>query len=197
MKEEAVGTLLELPAHLRTSLADALRAGLVSLDSSPTALRANLSVRGRQVDDVQRLLARWRELDITEPAAAAWLLSLDQLASTFTHPDFVWSGPEVPGLHARDTRRVYGEVIGAASRSIWASTYAFFDGPEAFKSLAERMDAQHDLAVTLLLNIDRKRGDTTAADSLVRRFVERFWEHRWPDHNGPASSMTPASRPQP
>ncbi|GEM_PF-418523 len=193
MKSEAVGTLLELPAHVRTSLADALRAGLVSLDSSPTALRANLSVSGRQVDDVLRLLARWRELAVTEAAAAAWLQSLDQLASTFTHPDFVWSGPEVPGLHARDTRRVYDEVIGAASRSIWASTYAFFDGPEAFKSLAERMDAQHDLAVTLLLNIDRKRGDTTAADSLVRRFAERFWGHDWPGSQRPAVFYDPRS----
>ncbi len=150
-------------------------------------------MRGRQVDDVLRLLARWRELDITEAAAAAWLQSLDQLASRFTHPDFVWSGPEVPGLHARDTRRVYDEVIGSATRSIWACTYAFFDGPEAFRSLAERMDAQHELVVTLLLNIGRKRGDTTAADSLVRRFAERFWEHDWPGSLRPSVFYDPRS----
>ena len=53
----------------------------------------------------------------------------------------MWSGPEVPGLHARDTRRVYEELLGSAERSVWASTYAFFDGPKAFEVLARRMDA--------------------------------------------------------
>ena len=52
----------------------------------------------------------------------------------------MWSGLEVPGLHARDTRRVYEELLGSAERSIWASTYAFFDGPKAFEVLARRMD---------------------------------------------------------
>ena len=59
-------------------------------------------------------------------------------------------------------------------RSIWASTYAFFDGPKAFQVLARRMEARPELRVTLLLNIQRRRGDTTAAEHLVRRFADRF-----------------------
>ncbi len=31
-------------------------------------------------------------------------------------PDLVWSGPEVPGLHAHDTRRVYRELLKGADR---------------------------------------------------------------------------------
>ena len=95
-------------------------------------------------------------------------------------PDLVWSGPEVPGLHALDTRRVYEELLGSAERSVWASTYAFFDGPRAFEVLARRMDARSELRVTLLLNIQRKRGDSTAAEHLVRRFADRFWTTHWP-----------------
>ena len=193
MNEQVVEALIELPAHLRNSLATALETGLLRLGSNPTAVRANLSLRGGQEQHVLSLLAEWRQLGICEAAAAIWLRSLDRLTSTFTYPDFVWSGPEVPGLHARDTRRVYDEVIGAASRSIWTCTYAFFDGPEAFRSLAERMDAQHELVVTLLLNIGRKRGDTTAADSLVRRFAERFWEHDWPGSLRPSVFYDPRS----
>jgi hypothetical protein len=89
-------------------------------------------------------------------------------------PDLVWSGPEVPGLHARDTRRVYEELFGSAERSVWASTYAFFDGLRAFEVLARRMDARPDLRVILLLNIQRRRGDTTAAEQVVRRFCRSF-----------------------
>jgi phosphatidylserine/phosphatidylglycerophosphate/cardiolipin synthase-like enzyme len=42
------------------------------------------------------------------------------------------------------------------------------------------MDAKPDLCVTLLLNVERKRGDTTVTDQLVRRFADRFWKHDWP-----------------
>ncbi len=71
-------------------------------------------------------------------------------------------------------------MLGSAERSVWASTYAFFDGPSAFEVLAKRMDAKPGLQVTLLLNVQRKRGDTSAADQLVRRFADRFWKHEWP-----------------
>jgi phosphatidylserine/phosphatidylglycerophosphate/cardiolipin synthase-like enzyme len=106
-------------------------------------------------------------------------------------PDLVWSGPEVPGLHARDTRRVYEELLGSAERSVWASTYAFFDGPKAFEVLARRMDTTPDLRVTLLLNIQRKRGDATAAEQLVRKFADRFWGTDWPGSSRPTVYYDP------
>jgi phosphatidylserine/phosphatidylglycerophosphate/cardiolipin synthase-like enzyme len=42
------------------------------------------------------------------------------------------------------------------------------------------MDATPTLHVTLLLNIQRKSGDTTASEQLVRRFADRFWKTDWP-----------------
>lgn len=47
------------------------------------------------------------------------------------------------------------------------------------------MDATPELRVTLLLNIQRKRGDTAAADQLVRRFADRFWAVDWPGSSRP------------
>ena len=110
-----------------------------------------------------------------------------------TGPDLVWSGPEVPGLHARDTRRVYEELLGSAERTVWASTYAYFDGPRAFAILAGRMDAIPELQATLLLNIQRGRGDTTAPDQLVRRFADRFWTTDWPGEARPRVYYDPRS----
>jgi hypothetical protein len=43
---------------------------------------------------------------------------------------------------------VYEELLGCAERSIWASTYAFFDGPKAFEVLARRMESRPTLRVT-------------------------------------------------
>ena len=102
-------------------------------------------------------------------------------------------GPDVAGLHARDTRRVYDELLGSATRSIWASTHVFSDGPRAFGTLASRMDAVPELEVTLLLNIERRRGDTTAADTLVRRFADEFWGEEWPGVTRPKVYYDPRS----
>ena len=76
-------------------------------------------------------------------------------------------------------------------RSLWISTYAFFDGPKAFETLARRMDAVPTLKAILLLNLQRKHGDTTSADRLVRRFADRFWTIEWPGQSRPRVYFDP------
>jgi phosphatidylserine/phosphatidylglycerophosphate/cardiolipin synthase-like enzyme len=120
-----------------------------------------------------------------------WIRTLAKVDSRSPRPDLVWSGPEVPGLHARDTRRVYEELLGSAERSLWVSTYVYFDGPKAFEVLARRMDTVSGLRVTLLLNIQRRRGDTTSAEQLVRRFADRFWTAEWPGTSRPSIFYDP------
>jgi phosphatidylserine/phosphatidylglycerophosphate/cardiolipin synthase-like enzyme len=76
-------------------------------------------------------------------------------------------------------------LLDSAEHPVWASTYAVFDGPKAFQVLAKRMVARTDVRVTLLLNIQRKGGDTTAVDQLVRKFANRFWTSDWPGSSRP------------
>jgi phosphatidylserine/phosphatidylglycerophosphate/cardiolipin synthase-like enzyme len=130
-------------------------------------------------------------MGISGPAAAAWIRGVEEAMSHTLKPDLVWSGPEVPGLHARDTRQVYEELLSSAERSLFASTYAYFDGPKAFRVLARRMDERSDLRVTLLLNIQRNRGDSTATEQLVRRFADRFWATDWPGSSRPSVFYDP------
>ena len=139
------------------------------------------------------VLERWEELGVTGPAKAAWLRSLEEAEGRREGPEFVWSGPEVHGLHARETRQALEASLVAARRSVWVSTYAFFDGARAFEALARRMDEAPELAVTLLLNIERKRGDTTRADDLVRRFADLFWNKDWPGTRRPLVFYDPRS----
>jgi phosphatidylserine/phosphatidylglycerophosphate/cardiolipin synthase-like enzyme len=179
-----IDALLDLPSHLRDRLESALESGLLGPSPSTASLRSVLGNR----EDLEGLVAALLELaqlGVTGPAAAAWLRAIARTASRTPKPDLVWSGPEVPGLHARDTRRVYEELLGCAERSIWASTYAFFDGPRAFDVLARRMESRPTLRVTLLLNIQRNRSNTTTSDELVRRFADRFWKRDWPGSSHP------------
>ncbi len=185
-----IDALFDLPAHLRKRLASALESGFLGTPSSAVSLRAVLGVR-EGGEDVAAALLELERLGISGSATAAWIRTVEEATSRTPRPDLVWSGPEVPGLHARNTRRVYEELLGSAERSVWASTYAFFDGPKAFEVVARRMDARPELRVTLLLNIQRKRGDTTAAEHLVRRFADRFWTTEWPGSRRPTVYYDP------
>jgi phosphatidylserine/phosphatidylglycerophosphate/cardiolipin synthase-like enzyme len=187
-----IDALLSCPAHLRERLSRALESGLLAAPYSSAAVRSVLG-RAEAVQVVVESLGELERLGISGPAAAAWLRAVDEAARREVRPDLVWSGPEVPGLHARDTRRVYEELLGSAERSVWACTYAYFDGPRAFDVLARRMDATPSLTVVLLLNIQRVWGDTTASEHLVRKFADRFWQTDWPGSSRPAIYYDPRS----
>jgi phosphatidylserine/phosphatidylglycerophosphate/cardiolipin synthase-like enzyme len=174
-----IEALLAAPTHLRERIACALEAGL--LDGPPSAA-ALQSIVGSSLDRevAVQALAECQRLGVAGPAVAVWLRSLNKERASAPQTDLVWSGPGVPGLQARGTRRVYEELLGSAAGSLWISTYVFFDGPKAFEILARRMEAAPRLEVTLLLNIQRKWGDTTPAEHLVRAFADRFWSDEWP-----------------
>ena len=187
-----IKTFLALPSHVRRRVTDSLASGLIAPPYAEPSLRSALGSSGYAAATCQ-LLTELEQFGLVGVAAACWTRAVEEASSHGMSPDLVWSGPEVPGLHARDTRRVYEELLGSASRSIWASTYAFFDGPRAFEVLATRMSSVPDLRVTLLLNIQRRRGDSTAADRLVRNFADRFWKADWPGDVRPRVYYDPRS----
>ena len=176
--------LLDLPPHVRERLASALESGLIACAPTTAALRSLLG-RSARLERVAKALAEFDRIGVPSAAAAQWIRSLTAAETRTPRIDLVWSGPEVLGFHARDTRRVYEELLACAERSLCVSSYVFFDGPRAFATLAQRMEVVPDLRVMLLLNIQRKRGDTTAAEELVRRFAERFWRTEWPGTSRP------------
>ena len=184
--------LLDLPAHQRRRLAAALESGLLRAPFTPEALRSVAGLR-EAPEAVIAVLDRWEGLGVAGPAKAAWLRSLEEAEGRREGPEFVWSGPEVHGLHARGTRQALEQSLASARQSVWLSTYAFFDGPRAFEMLARRMDETPELIVTLLLNIERKRSDTTRTEDLVRRFADRFWNSDWPGARKPRVFYDPRS----
>jgi phosphatidylserine/phosphatidylglycerophosphate/cardiolipin synthase-like enzyme len=187
-----IDALLELPSHLRQRLAGALRAGLMAPPYTATSVRAVINA-GEASAAIAAALSGLAAKGLTGGAVVELLGVADRVAARAPRLDLVWSGPTVSGLHARNTRRVYEELLGSAERSVWASTFAFFDGPRAFEVLAKRMDATPGLRVTLLLNVQRKKGDAAPADEVVRRFAERFWNHEWPGVTRPQVFYDPRS----
>ena len=189
-----VRALLDLPVARRRRLVSALRSGTLGSAVSPAALRSMIGVRDdTEASGVAAILNEWDTLGLSGRAAAAWLASLEEAEGRRTGSDFVWSGPAVSGLHTRRTGDVFEQLLASAERSVWLSTFAFYDGPRAFEPLTGQMAEKPDLRVRLLLNIERKWGDTTAADALVRRFADRFWAKDWPGKRRPEVFYDPRS----
>ena len=184
--------VLALDPHLRDRLCRALETGVAPYPCDMAALESALGTTSfdpQLAVDLQEVST----MGVSAAGAAAWIRSLSQAAASVPVPDLVWSGPEVPGVHARDTRRVYEELMRGAQKTLWLSTFAFFDGPKAFKLLAKHMDATPELDVKILLNIQRPRGNTVSADTLVRSFAERFWHEEWPGERRPQIFYDPRS----
>lgn len=184
--------LLALPAHHRERLIRALEAGHLTPPYREAAIRQLL---GAGVN-CAALSARLLELDgrgVGGQAVAFAITLAERALAGVPRPDLVWSGPEVPGLHARDTRRVYEELVAGAERSLWICAYTYYDGPKAFESLARRMDQESGLQATLLLNIQRRREDRSPTDELVRRFADRLWSKDWPGDRPPDVFYDPRS----
>ena len=139
--------LFGLPAHRRRRLVEALRSGQLSTPYSPTSLRSVLGLRegggggGGGGEDVLDALEELEGMSITG-RAAAWIRAVDEAVDRLPRPDLVWSGPEVPGLHARDTRRVYEELLGAAEDSIWKAA----DAHAAFSPVARLLATEASAA---------------------------------------------------
>lgn len=182
--------LIGLPSNVRRRLAEALESGLLAQPFTPASLR---STTGVSDEAVLEALREWERLGVSGPAGAAWLRSLEEAASRVVPASLVWTGPEAKGLHSRDTRQVLDELIASAKRSILLSSYTYFDGPKAFRSVAKRMDSTPGLRVTLLLNIERGRQSTTKSEDLVRRFATRFWGSDWPGKRQPEVYYDPRS----
>lgn len=185
-----IDALIALPSALRRRLAQALDSELLSPPYTLASLRSTVGIEDEGVLDALR---EWERLQVSGKAGAVWLRSLEAAGSVIAPASLVWTGPEAKGLHSRNTRQVYEELIASAKKSLLISTFAYFNGPKAFKGLADRLDSTPDLKVTLLLNIERGRQSTTIAKDLAQRFANQFWESDWPGQTRPSVFYDPRS----
>jgi len=99
--------------------------------------------------------------------------------------ELVLSGPDLDGVHVRDTFAVVNELFVSAQEEVILVGYAVHNGKILFQRLAERMQDFPHLRVCMYLDIPRRRGDTSLASEIVRRFVHEFYSEHWPWQNRP------------
>jgi phosphatidylserine/phosphatidylglycerophosphate/cardiolipin synthase-like enzyme len=168
-----------------TAIATALRAGRLSAPLSQLAVAPYL---GRAAATLTPILAKLTNEGLSAEHLAFFLELLAKERHSQGGGDrieLVSTGPEADGLPARDTRIVVRELFRQAARSVLVAGYAVYQGREVFRVLAERMDANPDLAVHMFLDVQRAYGDTSRSSEILRRFSERFRSQEWPGNRLP------------
>lgn len=86
---------------------------------------------------------------------------------------------------------VVRELFEQAQRSVLIAGFAVYQGHRVFKVLAEWMDADSALAVTMFLNVERPQHNTSSAAEILKGFAEHFEKKEWPGKRGPAVYYDP------
>lgn len=166
------------------------------------------SLAGVSLPDLQRLLASIQtgqvacplgELDLrslglghVERPLLAVLGGLDAAAVTTvvevavgerTHRpvprvDLVWTGPEGQQGYARDTAVVVRQLFESATRSVLIAGYRFDHVGDLLEPLHRAM-RERQVAVRLVMNIERRTGDPTDPDECARLVVDHFFQLHW------------------
>lgn len=177
-----IDAALSIAPDLRRRLVAAIRAGRIREPFNSMSLLRVIGNSG-EADRIAQWLSCLMKDGVGLSGAAFALECIEELENRSLDPVVVWSGPEVPGVHSRDTRRVFEELFRTFKESLWISTYALYDAASLFETVAKRMDREPSLKVTILLNLmNSRRLDSNTA---VLEFARKFWKRDWPGKSLP------------
>lgn len=95
-------------------------------------------------------------------------------------PDLVVSGPDVPGVPTSDTHAVVQSLFQEAQNEIVLAGYAFHNGKLLFERLWEQKKLRPQLRILFHVDVPRRPGDSSTAESIVLRYAEDFRVRHWP-----------------
>ncbi len=174
--------LLSLASSDLRTLASAIRAGRLIPPFDAVALQRYVSAQ--HAGTVVESLAVLQKLSGSSESIAHTLELLSEAVAERTSEadfiDLVMSAPATPIAANRDTSVVVSELFRNATRSVLLAGYAVHQGQKVFRELASRMNEAKDLSVRFCLDIQRKPGDTTCNQDIVRRFLYDFQQAQWP-----------------
>ena len=106
--------------------------------------------------------------------------------------EVVVTGPDAT-TSARDTGVVVRQLFGNARQRVLAVGFTIHQGRSVFEILGKRLDNNKSLEVILCLNIERRYGNTTRSQDIIRRFANEFVQDTWPGKRFPKVYYDPRS----
>lgn len=96
----------------------------------------------------------------------------------------VWTGPDQDECSVRDTSVVARELLSQAKASLLITTFSISKDSTTFEPVAEAMERNPKLDVTVVLDIDMSQNSLFGPQAAAA-FARGFWTKKWPWHTRP------------
>lgn len=93
--------------------------------------------------------------------------------------ELVWTGPEALNSTLRDTGVVAQELFREAKNEVIIAGFAFYQGKELFKEIAQKLDDDPNFKVTFFVDV-RRDGNTSLEEAILVKFKTDFKKKQWP-----------------
>lgn len=139
---------------------------------------------------VDQLIDAWRSTSVSAEELASMLLAAGHVFTKATNQqttELVWTGPTTPFVSARRTEQALLQVINAAERTLFITSFVAYDVSSIVKALNTAND--RGVVISMLLELSQNRGGSVSFDVIgkMRTLVPAARLYAWRDKAEPFS----------
>jgi phosphatidylserine/phosphatidylglycerophosphate/cardiolipin synthase-like enzyme len=139
---------------------------------------------------VDQLINAWQTTSVSANELASMLLAAGHVFTKATNQqssELVWTGPTTPFVSARRTEQALLQVINAAVRTLFITSFVAYD----VSSIAKALNAANDrgVSISMLLELSKDHGGSINFDAIgkMRTLVPAARLYAWRDKAEPYS----------
>ena len=139
---------------------------------------------------VDQLIDAWQSTPVSADELASMLLAAGHVsikAASEQSTELVWTGPTTPFVSARRTEQALLQVINAANRTLFVTSFVAYDVSTIVRALNAASD--HGVAISMLLELSQDHGGTITFDAIgkMRALVPSARLYAWREKAEPFS----------
>lgn len=139
---------------------------------------------------VGQLIDAWRNTTVSADELALMLLSASHVCTKATaeqSTELVWTGPTTPFVSARRTEQALLQVINAADRTLFITSFVAYDVSAIVKALNTAID--RGVTISMLLESSQDHGGSITIDAIgkMKSLVPSARLYAWRDKADPFS----------
>jgi phosphatidylserine/phosphatidylglycerophosphate/cardiolipin synthase-like enzyme len=122
---------------------------------------------------VKQLTMAWQKTSVSSSELAAMLLTASHVYSKVTSEEsteLVWTGPTTPFVSARRTEQVLLQVISAAERTLFITSFVAYDVSMIVKAL--NAANERGVMISILLELSQDKGGSLTFDTIEKMRIQ-------------------------
>ncbi|HDY1021125.1 MULTISPECIES: DISARM system phospholipase D-like protein DrmC [Enterobacteriaceae] len=168
---EAISALISLVSSEKVrSIAEHMRR--INANKSMTTLDSVVSTP-IAATVVKQLAIAWQKTSISPNELAAMLLAASHIYSKVTSEqstELVWTGPTTPFVSARRTEQALLQVISAAERTLFITSFVAYNVPTIAKAL--NAANERGVMISILLELSQDQGGSVTFDTIAKMRIQ-------------------------